>query len=665
VFFPDEYTYAALGRSLAETGRPLIRGASPHFPALLQPILTAPAWLVGDVGVAYRLVQTIGALAMSLAAIPAFLLARRLGLSTRVSLAIAALSVLVPDLVYASFVSSEPFAYPLVLAAFLAAVAALERPTRRAQLVFVLFAGLATLARVQFAVLPVVFAVAALVMGARERRVRAALREQLLPLVLFLVPAIALAAGSGRALGVYRGVLDWSAHPLALLRWIGLDAMTLAYASGWIIVPGALIGLGLAMSRPRSRGELAFGVLAVLLAGALLIEAGLLQANIPIHKEIQERYVFYLVPLAGIAFALYAKRGWPARLPHFALAAALLLISVRVPLSGFAVASSVTGSPILYGVYWLSERLGETGQASFAVAATAGLLLAVAVFASRRPRAGGSLVLGLALLTAGVASAGAVAFDVTYARNARNAFLPSDPSWVDSAGLRNVALVQSWGGIRTASLQELFWNRSIDRVLLLPGAGPIDRNGEQHVHLADDGTMLVDGQPVTTPVLIDAYGSTVRLSDARLLQTGPTASLWVPNARARLSLYAVGHYHDGWLAAAGSVFLWPETPGGALHGWLSIDVTVPAEAQKPAVLRLRSREGATSSLRLEPGERGTARLAICSEGSSAAIYRSSLRGMIGLRFVSVRAAAPRFVPDPAACTERPHRVVAEPLPTAV
>jgi hypothetical protein len=354
VFFPDEYTYAALGRSLAETGRPLIRGASPHFPALLQPILTAPAWLVGDVGVAYRLVQTIGALAMSLAAIPAFLLARRLGLSTRVSLAIAALSVLVPDLVYASFVSSEPFAYPLVLAAFLAAVAALERPTRRAQLVFVLFAGLATLARVQFAVLPVVFAVAALVMGARERRVRAALREQLLPLVLFLVPAIALAAGSGRALGVYRGVLDWSAHPLALLRWIGLDAMTLAYASGWIIVPGALIGLGLAMSRPRSRGELAFGVLAVLLAGALLIEAGLLQANIPIHKEIQERYVFYLVPLAGTAFALYAKRGWPARLPHFALAAALLLISVRVPLSGFAVASSVTGSPILYGVYWLS-----------------------------------------------------------------------------------------------------------------------------------------------------------------------------------------------------------------------------------------------------------------------------------------------------------------------
>ena len=135
--FPDEYTYAALGRSIAESGRPLIRGTSPHFPALLQPIVTAPAWLVGDVGLAYRLVQTIGALLMSLAAVPVFMLARRLGLSGRVSLALAALAVLVPDLVYASFVSSEALAYPLVLAAVCAATAALARPSRRAQLAFV------------------------------------------------------------------------------------------------------------------------------------------------------------------------------------------------------------------------------------------------------------------------------------------------------------------------------------------------------------------------------------------------------------------------------------------------------------------------------------------------------------------------------------------------
>ena len=41
VYFTDEYLYAELGRNLADTGHPLVRGVSAHFPALLQPILTA------------------------------------------------------------------------------------------------------------------------------------------------------------------------------------------------------------------------------------------------------------------------------------------------------------------------------------------------------------------------------------------------------------------------------------------------------------------------------------------------------------------------------------------------------------------------------------------------------------------------------------------------
>jgi len=110
--FPDEYIYSSIGRSIAESGRPLIRGGSAHFPALLQPIVTAPAWLIGDVDTAFRVVQAIGALAMSLSAVPAYLIARRLGLSPRISLALAAFTLLVPDLLYASFVSAESLAYP-------------------------------------------------------------------------------------------------------------------------------------------------------------------------------------------------------------------------------------------------------------------------------------------------------------------------------------------------------------------------------------------------------------------------------------------------------------------------------------------------------------------------------------------------------------------------
>jgi hypothetical protein len=654
--FPDEYTYAALGRSIAESGRPLVRGGSAHFPALLQPLVTAPAWLVGDVGLAYRLVQTIGALAMSLAAVPVFLLARRLGLSDRVALALAALAVLVPDLVYASFISSEALAYPLVLTAVYAATRALARPTRRAQLAFVLVAGLATLARIQFAALPVVFALAAVVLGARERRLKKALREQALALGLFLLAALAVfGSGPSRAFGVYRGVLDFHAGPMSVGHWAALDAMTLAYAAGWIIVPGALLGLWLALARPRSREELAFGATAVLLAAALLLEAGVLQASLPLVNGIQERYVFYAVPLIGIWFALYASRGWPLRVPHLALAAVLVVVSVRLPLSGYAVAATVDGSPILYAVYWLTGKLGQPGNGAGVFAAAAGVMSVVAILASRRPRLGTPVVLGLALLATGGASAGAVAFDVVNTGLAKRAFLPNDPSWVDRAGIGRVSLLQAYGGARNPSLQELFWNRSIDRVLLLPGAARIDRFGESRVRIAGDGSLLAGGR-VEGSLLVDTYGSTVQLRGARMLEAGPTAALWVPAGQPRLALYALGRYHDGWLADAGGIYLWPAVTGGTLSGWLSMRLTAPPDAG-PVTIRFRLPRGESTAVHVRPGAPERLSIAVCGDGDWYATFRSNVRGFVGLRAVSVRATAPVFTPSASACP------APEPLPS--
>jgi hypothetical protein len=649
--FPDEYTYAALGRSIAESGRPLVRGASPHFPALLQPIVTAPAWLIDDVGLAYRLVQTIGALGMSLAAVPVFLLARRLGLSTRVALTAAGLAVLVPDLVYASFVSSEALAYPILLFAVYAGTRVVARPSRKGQLVFFGLAAVATLARIQFAVLPVVFLGTVALVGLREKRLKAALREQVFPLLLFALPALALlAAGPGRALGPYRAVLGFHGSPLGVAKWGALDAMTLAYAAGWIVVPGALLGLWLTLARPRSREELAFGAWVALLTGILLVEAGVLQTNVTLGKEIQERYVFYAVPLLGLCFALYAARGWPLRVSHLALAAVLVLVSVRLPLSGYAIPATVDGSPILYAVYWLSGKLGEAGAASLVVAALAGVLAVVAVLASRRPRVGTPVVLGLALLATGAASAGAVAFDVVNTGLAKRAFLPSDPSWVDRAHVGRVSLLQAWGGIRAASLQELFWNRSVDRVLLLPGASSIDRYGEQRVTVAKDGSLLAGGQAVTEPLLVDGFGSTVRLGGARLFEAGPTASLWVPAGRPRLSLYAIGRYHDGWLADRGAVYLWPEAGAHAVSGWLSMRLTAPRRAGKIR-LTFRLPGGTATSVQVRPGQPQRLNIQVCGNGSWSATFRSDVHGMVGLRMVSVKATAPVFRAGASACPE--------------
>src|SRR5919198_324948 len=78
-------------------GLPLVRGHLTNFPALLMPLLTAPAWLFHDVGTSFRVIQAMEVLAMSLAAVPAYLLARRLRLGTNAALAVAALTLAVPN----------------------------------------------------------------------------------------------------------------------------------------------------------------------------------------------------------------------------------------------------------------------------------------------------------------------------------------------------------------------------------------------------------------------------------------------------------------------------------------------------------------------------------------------------------------------------------------
>ena len=65
---------------------------------------------------------------MSLAAVPAYLLARRV-VSGRLALLAAVLTVALPSMVYTGTVMTENVFYPLVLTLTLALVLVLERPT--------------------------------------------------------------------------------------------------------------------------------------------------------------------------------------------------------------------------------------------------------------------------------------------------------------------------------------------------------------------------------------------------------------------------------------------------------------------------------------------------------------------------------------------------------
>jgi hypothetical protein len=649
IYLGDEYLYAALGRSIAETGRPLVRGAAADFPALLQPIVTAPAWLVDDVGASYHLVQGMGALAMSLAALPVFWIGRRLGLSTRLALAAAVLALAIPDLIYAGWVIAEPFAYPLVLGAVAAGVAALAKPSPGAQLLFVALAALAAFARIQFVVLPACFLAAVVLVGLRERRLGAALREQLLPLIVLAVPvAGALAVGPSRVLAFYGGVVDADVDPSSLVANSGRNLFVLLFASGFVLVPGALLGLGLAIARPRTRAELAFAGLTLVITAALLVEAGLLGDA----DQAQERYLFYVLPLAVLGFGLYASRGWPYRIYHVLGATALAALVAVVPLSGYAAADEKMHSPLLYAAFRVEQALGSPGSGSLAIALAATFATALVVVCSRRPRVATPVALALAFALCAGSSAAAVVFDLENTSSARKSFFDRDPSWIDNANLGDVTLLRGVGGQRGAAFQQLFWNRSVDRIALMPGATAIDPFPTQPVRIGRDGSLRADGRPLSGALLVDQHAVTVRLNGAKHVASAPGFDLYRPEGTPRLSLLFSGRHHDGWLGEQATVSLWPAPGTKRLEGLFVIDLAAPTGSDGSEI-HFRLPNGEDVNVLIPAGDALRLVLPVCARGPWTAVFRAGITGYVGARPVSVQGNVFRFVRGRSACDAKP------------
>jgi len=438
LYFPDEYIYSAIARSLAEHGRPMIRGNAAHFPAMIEPLLAAPFWLTHDPELAYRLTQAENALAMSLAAIPVYLLMRRLGAGAWAALAAAALTVASPDLFFSSFVLADAIAYPLVLGAVYLGVCALSNPTRGAQLGFAALAVLATFTRIQYVFLPLVFVAAALVV--ERGSLRAVWRRFRFSVLLYSAPlAFAAALGPRRLLGYYSGVADLHVRPGAIVHWLGTDSMLLAYAAGFALVPGALAGLAFALWRPRSREESGLAALSVGLLLGLFAEAALYATNG--SDRFQERYLMILLPLVFPAFWLWLRRGRPAARAVALVALALLVLSMRVPLSGYTISDAKQDSPFLLGIFRLEKAVG-IGDGSLFVALVAAALACVAAAAAFRSRFA-HVAVAATLLASCAVSVAAVSFDQHVVRTVRATYLPPDARWIDHAGLGPATLIQT------------------------------------------------------------------------------------------------------------------------------------------------------------------------------------------------------------------------------
>ena len=616
-YFPDEYLYTAIARALGSGRAPSVRGESAHFPALLEPILAAPFQALFGPELAYRLTQAENAVLMSLAAVPVYLLARRLSLSAGYALACAAFAVAIPDLVFASYTLADPVAYPFAMGALAAGVAALERPARRMQLLFLALAGLATFARVQYVVLPAAFVAAAVLVD--RRRV---LRTQRLPLFLLALPVVgAVALGPARVFGYYANVTHLHVGG-ALLHWAGVDLFLLAFAAGIVLVPGALV----AIARPRGRTETAFAGLSAVFGSGLLLEAALYASNG--SSRFQERYLFALLPLVPVGFGLYLKHGRPGRGAVALLSLALFALAAQLPLSGYAAALGKTDSPFLVAVFRLEKIVG-TANGSFVLAVLAGAAAAGAVLVSRR--GGGRYAVAATLAAALLASFAATVGDSANARQVRRDYLPVNASWVDATGLRDVPLLQTVGSPPASAIEQLYWNRSIAAEALLGDARATDVYAAPRVRIARDGTMTGVG----TTVLVQDYAATIRFANAARVATAGTFSLWAADEAPRLELLERGRFSDGWLARSGALTVWPDA-SGRTRGTVRFTLSLPAGAA-PTTIRFGK-----ARYDIRPGEQTTVIYTIDARGPWSLPFSTTHGGNAqpDLRFTSVRSTPP-------------------------
>ena len=652
-FFPDEYLYAELGRSVAEGNLPLVRGVSSGFPSLLHPLLTAPFWLIDDVETAFRAIQAFDAAAMSMAAIPVYAIARQLGITRNLSLVVAAAALLGPDLLLAGWLVAEPLAYPLLLAAVWATIRTLERPSASNQLILLALLGLTTIARLQLVVVALASLATIVLVGARERRLRRTLREHWL--VLGSAGGLVAAGAAlliGGKLGVYSGLVTLDVDPLGIASWAAPTALLLVYASGWLIVPGALIGLALGLARPRGRAEAAFAIVTLLLTLALLAEAGFISESIT--GELHERYVFYLVPLVVIWFVAWLGRGTPGARWHAAGALGLATAAVWVPVSRLSAGTGKTDAPFLRGVGGLEEALGDPGTAATIVAAACLIGSIVAIIAQRSGAKAMRVVLAGALAFSVASTAFATGFDRNNSLRVQANFLGNSPSWVDRLDVSDATLLWGDGGRPAAAHEALFWNRAVRRVALLPAAHAFDNFAASGAEIAEDGTILNAGTPLSGWVLVNEFGDSPAFATGTALGGDSDLSLHrFESAPARLSSRFEGRHSDGFLAGKGRVSIWPASGDAGVSGTVTFTVRAPAAGPDRTITFTAGEPGTSQpdAFVVRAGAEQTIVLDACATTGPWQIdYKASPGSGEGSRVVTLAASPLEYVRSPRTCS---------------
>ncbi|TMK65752.1 MAG: hypothetical protein E6G60_04455, partial [Actinobacteria bacterium] len=562
--FNDELLYAKLSQAIAAGHGLAIRGQHYAFPAPVAPLLQAPAWLFGSMTEGYAAAKVANAIIMSAAVFPAYWLASRY-VRRSFALVVAAATVATPAMVYHAYLMSEAAAYPVFVLAVAVLVRAAAEPSRRLGLAVPAVCVLAVATRVQFLVLPFAYLAAVAVCG-RGRWRRYALPVGLLAAlggILLLIP---------RALGRYGDATQYRYGVGAVAHWALTNASLLPFSLGLAVVPGALLGLGYALVRPRSAAERALAVVTVVITVLFLAQAALISAG-EAHRPL-ERYLFYVTPLVFLAFFLYIERGAPRRVLHLGLAGGIALLLSQVSLPGLTGTAafffdSVTESAYAHEAY----RLG-LGNASLVFALLPVILAGLAVALPLR-RAAAAVTIALAAIAVQLTAATAVAgTDHLVTGWALRTFGATPPNWLDRSGVRARYLVLPDANPFLGSSLES-WNRDVGGVVVLQAAAP-DPYPVSVARVRPDGTLEIDGRPAAAQALVvNTFGSQIGLDGTVIARPRDGLVAYRIPGGAHVHWLARGLAADNWTGRRLTYTVWPRH-SGAYHLELAVSRSTAA-----------------------------------------------------------------------------------------
>ena len=536
--FTDELQFQENARSLAAGSGFRIRGEPFGIASVLYPLIIAPAYALFDsLPDAYAAARTINAVLMSLAAVPAYFLARRV-LPAPLSLLAAVLTVALPSLAYTGTIMSENAFYPAFLLVAWSLVRALETPSIARQAVLLAACGVAVLTRVQGLALVLAALTAPLLLWAIARR----------PLRPFapvygvvvgggvLVLAAQLARGGSIAslFGAYEVVGEGSYDLMEVLRFLFWHVAELDLYVG--VFPLAAFLLLATRARSLEPPVQAFVAASIALAAWMLLVVAAFASRFA--GAIEERNMFPVATLLLIALLVWIDRGVPRpRVPAAVAATVAAVLPALIPYERFLQLKVRSDTLMIVPLWNLQDSitLPRLDDAVLVAGIAAGVvfLLVPRRFALLLP----ALVLSYFALAAQPIQAGPHGMERAAADALFEGIRVPHRGWIDRAVPDGAEVAALWTGLphRFTVNQNEFFSRSVGPVYTLGGPMPgglpetvvtVDeetgeiRRADGSVVRAEyaftDGSVAVDGVPLARDELL---GLTLYRTNGSLIST--------------------------------------------------------------------------------------------------------------------------------------------------